>query len=814
MKNLQFDKIIDKIYTGIITNTAKMYNFNYGFFSVLDGEAELHIENETLYASGGDVFFIPPESTWELTTKDSAIFFIISFDYIFTENFLGSDIKEKISCSHKVLLSHNDSLLISQLAAIAATWLEDYDSNNIFLCAQILAFFHYLKVYHIKESTQNKPEHLTEKQFQNLQKITAYIQEHYKTPMTLGSLSEQFDMTPQYMASFFKQASGLTFFEYLADIRLKKAFDYVNRSDKTSFYIAAITGFPNLGAFTKAFCSRYGCTPEQWREDHPCPQTLILTGNISEISSHSLAKDYIVNYVPIYQGISPAIKDSRSSENHMIHILSGESFEHPWTYLVNLGYTRSFMHADYRRQLTEMQSIMQFKYGRLLRPFDIVDTIIVDGQPLYDFSKIYQVLDFMQHIGLIPFIELGNKPYKININPSDRVDFIKIEESSDYYERLFNILPGFLHQCINRYGTDTVSQWQFELWTEHVYISPGFESPQVYAQNFARLYKIIKEILPLCRVGGPGYNTYAPLSHFQTIMDEIIAKGCRPDFITAYIYPYIIGGHEEIQSFQQIPPTLSSDKTIFYRRLQKISEFSRQHYPDIEDLIISEYACEVSSRNFINDSIYQATFIAKFNLEGLGLAKAFAYWLISDIPLEYKDSNRILFGGNGLINRNGIHKPGFHATHFLKDLGHFIVARDENYLLTRSDHEHFQLLFFNYAHMHEDFCKNNTSYASLKNPTAVFEPMEPKDITLLLSPLSPGTYKIRHYTINNDYANLLNEWIRLGAPENLSKSDIEYLQGSSWPHQERYFKEVRQSLEITCHVQPQEVDLYLIDKTL
>ena len=145
-------------------------------------------------------------------------------------------------------------------------------------------------------------------------------------------------------------------------------------------------------------------------------------------------------------------------------------------------------------------------------------------------------------------------------------------------------------------------------------------------------------------------------------------------------------------------------------------------------------------------------------------------------------------------------------------MGSRLVSKGSNYLLTRSGNEHFQLILYNYAHMHEDFCRDNTSYASLKNPTAVFEPMEPKDITLSLNPLEAGTYRIRHYTINNDYANLLNEWIRLGAPENLSRGDIDYLTGSSWPHQELYFKEISVSLEISCHLQPQEVDLYLIDR--
>ncbi len=810
MENLHISALIDNIDTGIITNLANLYNFSYTFLCLLDGEATVDMNKQTFLVPVGSVLFIPPKTTWQLSTNDCAIFFYVSFNYIQAENFLGYKASERII--NTTSQGSSDSLLVEQLASIAATWLEDPKNNRLYLNAQVLAFFHYLKGYYMAERKLQRPEHLSDKQFLNLLKITEFIEENYTRPLSLATLARQFDMTPQYMASFFKHAMGETFFEYLADIRLKKAFDYISRSDETPFYIAAATGFPNPGAFIKAFTSRFCCSPEQWRETHERDFSRLISGNISWITSKSLAKDYINNYVPIRQGISLALRDKRICESHAVPILPGEPFVHPWTYLVNLGYARSFMHVDYRRQLSRMQNTMQFKYGRILRPFDIVEPVLVDGEKLYDFCKIFKVLDLMQQIQLVPFIELGNKLNKINVNSLDRIDFSQVQEAADYYERLFDILPSFLRQCINRYGTDTVSRWQFELWTEHVYVAPGWESPEVYARYFSRLYKIIKDILPECRVGGPGYNTYAPLSHFAAIMEHMSKQGCMPDFISAYIYPYIIEGREEIRTFDREPPMLSPDKTIFYRRMKKIRDFCDEHYPDIKDLIITEYACEVSSRNFINDSIYQATFIAKFNLDALGLAKGLAYWLISDIPLEYKDSNKILFGGNGLINRNGIDKPGFHAAHFLKDMGSRLVSKGSNYLLTRSGNEHFQLILYNYAHMHEDFCRDNTSYASLKNPTAVFEPMEPKDITLSLKPLEAGTYRIRHYTINNDYANLLNEWIRLGAPENLSRSDIDYLKGSSWPHQELYFKEISVSLEISCHLQPQEVDLYLIDR--
>ena len=116
--------------------------------------------------------------------------------------------------------------------------------------------------------------------------------------------------------------------------------------------------------------------------------------------------------------------------------------------------------------------------------------------------------------------------------------------------------------------------------------------------------------------------------------------------------------------------------------------------------------------------------------------------------------------------------------------------------------------------MHEEFCRDNTSYASLKNPTAVFEHMAPRDITFFLDGLTPGTYRLRHFAINNDWGNLLNEWIRLGATENLSRGDIDYLASSSRPHHELSIRAIEDSMDITCRLESQSVNIFFIDRII
>lgn len=64
------------------------------------------------------------------------------------------------------------------------------------------------------------------------------------------------------------------------------------------------------------------------------------------------------------------------------------------------------------------------------------------------------------------------------------------------------------------------------------------------------------------------------------------------------------------------------------------------------ELWITEFNSNLSSRNLINDSSYQATFIAKTILAAARQKiRGAGYYLMSDEPLRYADTAKFLFGG-------------------------------------------------------------------------------------------------------------------------------------------------------------------------
>ena len=92
-----------------------------------------------------------------------------------------------------------------------------------------------------------------------------HINAHYMENITLENISELFYMNPKYMGRIFKKETGYTFRECLNEIRIKKAVELLEQTDKTVLEIAMLAGFQNVTYFNRIFNKRYNTTPTKYR---------------------------------------------------------------------------------------------------------------------------------------------------------------------------------------------------------------------------------------------------------------------------------------------------------------------------------------------------------------------------------------------------------------------------------------------------------------------------------------------------------------------------------------------------------------------
>ncbi len=71
-----------------------------------------------------------------------------------------------------------------------------------------------------------------------------------------------------YLSRYFKKAVGVSFSQYVKQIRLKSAVHELLYTDHTIMKVSLNNGFPNVKAFNKAFKEMYNQTPAEYRGLH------------------------------------------------------------------------------------------------------------------------------------------------------------------------------------------------------------------------------------------------------------------------------------------------------------------------------------------------------------------------------------------------------------------------------------------------------------------------------------------------------------------------------------------------------------------
>lgn len=95
-----------------------------------------------------------------------------------------------------------------------------------------------------------------------------YITSFFNTKVTLEDLSGVTGLSPNYLASLFKQETGMTVGEYLTKFRIDSACALLTQTDYDYLQIALSLGFCTQSYFTKVFREHTGVTPRTYRLNH------------------------------------------------------------------------------------------------------------------------------------------------------------------------------------------------------------------------------------------------------------------------------------------------------------------------------------------------------------------------------------------------------------------------------------------------------------------------------------------------------------------------------------------------------------------
>lgn len=790
-------------------NNTEFYNESISVLCLLraDGSCQVSCSDFEGSMQPGDIIIWKEPEKFHITCQSRALFLAVFFDYLFFADEFGEDFA-RLECNsilHPELSYEN---VYSSLIRLALAHTSNQSDNDFYILHHIYGFFHSLKAeFLIRPADLPVLENLSPKQAGKLGQFISYIRANFQSPLTLQDASEYMSYTPQYLANFLKKSLGCTFNEYLTSVRLERAVIYLKYRNYSAEQIAFLSGFANASSFRKTFEKNLGTSPEQLRLDYK--DTISHDSDrVHFISEPDTVRDYLDDSFQNIDRPLAAIENTKAL-TVSCSVENTTPLRPVWQELINLGSAENFESPAFREHITMIQTDLCFRYGRITNILSLASVYYTDQKRyIFNFSRIFAVLDYLIDLGLRPFLELGDKAGNIYLPTGDTT----VRQSATDKALYPQLVSEFVKSCVDHYGFDQVSLWKFELWKRYNNSSmTKLESPANYYRRFETTYTIIKTILPGAQIGAPGFNTFSSLRAFEDTMQYLHKKHLHPDFVTVYIYPYVMPPVLEDES--NVPVLLSENPDFFRLRIEEVKKvLARCGMTDLP-LYITEFSTHIALNNYFNDSSYQASFLVKQYLENWQQAAAMGYWLASDISSEYPDNTQFLFGGNGIVSQNGIKKSGYHAFYFMSRLGAERIAQGEHYIITHSIDDNYQILLYNYAHFTPDFCAAPYRYEITKYPDRAFAEVHSLQCTLTLAGLTPGTYKITRYTESTEHGSAFQEWRKLDFIKDLNKEEIHYFQSICVPEMYVFRRQTNGTLTLNETVGKNEVLFINIEKS-
>ena len=316
----------------------------------------------------------------------------------------------------------------------------------------------------------------------------------------------------------------------------------------------------------------------------------------------------------------------------------------------------------------------------------------------------------------------------------------------------------------------------------------------------------MKSNLGSSRIAGINPHGGIDEEQFRETVHELSARGIFPEIFTIKIF--VDSTHQMMgeRTFQSGSDYLYARQ--FIEKIRGILEEEGQTY----QMCISEWSNSLSNRNIVQDSCARGTYIIKFILSIWKTADMIGFWHGSDAVDIFYDSRKLIYGGGGLLTKDGIKKPSFYAFEFLNKLGGHVLKIGNNYIVTRDSTQRIVCLCFNHReYSYYYYMKKENEHFNLSK---IFQSEDKERVEFTVEELDDNKeYMIKEEVINSSSGSIQNEWRLLSNQEELGKEEIQYLKNICIP--KIYIRHVRSEDRRICfqvEMEPHEMRIIYISE--
>lgn len=764
---------------------ATHFHLNPELFYCISGNLTIQTEQASYKMHAGDYILI--NSNKKHTCLADSEF--LGARFIFDYSTIASNINTQqilFWCNTVVDKNDNYNNLRQLLDRILQRYFEMENKEDLLIQAYSYQLLHLLVQHFLVKSNNLVITESNNEDKLRVQQIQNYIHENFQSSISLTDLSNQLHLSISYLSKYIKKHFGLTFIEYLNNVRIFHAIDEMLNSDKNLTHIALDNGFPSFSAFTREFMRIHNMAPGEYRKNMGENQ---LANPIEPAIEAKNSELFRKHFQPAQKQEVLLPKDCW--ECH-VDVRQQSKRNQSFGKAVNIGEASILLQSDTQKKLLQLKKACGIHCVR------IWDLLIPDRYSIehniFDFGKTAPVLDFLVHNGFIPYLELSYDP-KHRFADIYGDTFTNTIINKDDFKKLIRTTCIFL---INNYDPNILSTWLYSFSYNQELHHHNIEE---YLEYFNIFYTTIKEFLPNAMIGGGGfilgYQTYILYDIFQ----KWHSKSICPDFISFNSYQ-LISVHEDGSIYFK----KSTDGHYIENQINIVKQMMEDTHFHPSKIFIDEWNFTTSNHNYINDSCSQGAYVLKTLINMCDQVDFMCYWHGLDSESDNYDYKNILSGDSGLITKDSIYKPSYYAFIFNQQLLPFSIHKDPYCILTTDNYDKYVFACHNFKRLASDFVFTDDSEITINNMEHFIEDTNPMQINLHMEHVKNGTYQVKIYYLNRSHGDALNIWESIDCKRVLTADEISYFQAKARPTMEIHTVEITDNtLDFNPILQPQEI---------
>ena len=767
-----------------IPENAEYKNDSLDILVVLSGECTVS-KSSTVgkYSQGGLVLINPNEKYSVSRDKDGFLICVGILGDFADENTRNLS---SVICDSFLEPNRDYSEIVELITAMSTKYLEDKEKNRLTIMSCIYRLLAVLE----KDFANNKKSiDIPQKYTDRMNRIAAYIESHIEDQISLSELAQELYITPQYLSRFFKNILHVNFKDYVAEQKLHYAKRELAYTDSAVTDIAVHIGYSGTAAFSKVFRAKFGVSPTEYRK--------------------LLSQSKENNTAALNQTNKPIISEKTnvlvSVQSHTLSVKNYQEKPNSFCRLINIGMASNLLSASFCECLKKAKDELGLEYIRIQGLTDDFFIPNLSDKLGFYFQNLDRAFGTLYELGLIPFIELSKLPSTSEDN-TNSFSYRYLPRGKRFCEKLSAILK----QITANYPAE---------WTEKIifeFSKNPSEGLDVYINDFKKIRETVSKYLPNAKIGGYGLSSGFNPEVFSETLTKLHERKVQLDFISAHFSLQIFGYNKYVH--------ISSDPSFLLEESKTAAEIIEKILPNTE-FYLTEYSSMFVSDMPVGYSCYQSAFICKTALELRDYFSLMGYMLFSDTasanPFLGKKPN---FWGHGLLDRNLQKHPSYHAFSLLHGLDGYVIKQGENYIVTRSDSEKYQILIFSYSHFKASNSFRNAQNTVFSDVYTLFESGKTQSFNFTLEGLSSGIYRITEHTLSRENGSMLDIWADGFKSGNISET--QYLMKIMLPTSERadyyhnicvpkrriFYREIKNEIELHEAIEPHSVCLWEIVK--